>query len=394
MAPRALGAVVIALACAACGGAPAKRAPQAAPKPAQSGDPRERAADAAALKPVHVSALEGRYETSVLAAGTAKVETQAAEDLTIAALEIPIGAAEPVRCSVSPGRADASRFLAHFLGLVKTERPKMTVVAHKSGPVLFATASYRAAGGKGRGTVKLAVAPRAIGSLSCVHDDVGYAKTFERVFLSAIEGRTSPSEATPDSWVEITRVSEGGATVGFAETRTRPADGGRESTESFVAMVAKEREVVFLEGMTVTRVDKRGDLAELRYVHLANGALLEVVRVERRGMDYAYKGEREGKPVAGTIPTVVGRPPLTTWLGQLAGLRAVAKGEKNELRYWVIDDADVPAASEVVVRREGNRVVKEEGANKSEITLADDGTVTRARRGDLELARLFARGTP
>lgn len=348
-----------------------------------------REVDPKGLKAMRVSALDGKFEGTVLSTAAPKVAGETNDEgLALASLEIPIGTAEPVRCSVSPGRADASRFFAHFMNAARTQRPVVSVVARPSGSVMFLSATYTGKGGAG--LVKMAVAPRAVGSLACIHDEVGYQASFEKVFLSAIDGRAA---AGGDSdYVEVAQVSERKKPVGFVEIRARAtADGGREAAESFVALAQKGDRRAFLEGMTISKVDKKGELVEMTYVHLVDGVLYEVVKVERKGASYSYSGEREGKAVSGAIPT---KGPLSAWIGQLAAVRAVAKGERPELRYLVVNDSDLPAASEVVLRREGGKLVKQEGEGRAEITVDASGVVSRSVRGELELERLLARGTP
>lgn len=348
-----------------------------------------REVDPKTLKAMRVSALDGKFEGTVLAATPPKVLAETNDEgLTLASLEIPIGTAEPLRCSVSPGRADASRFFAHFTSAARTQKPIVSVVARPSGSVMFLTAAYTGKGGTG--LVKLAVAPRAVGSLACIHDEVGYQASFERVFLSAIDGRAPAAD--PDAYVEVAQVSERKKPVGFVETRARATtEGGREAIESFVAVAEKGERRAFLEGVTVSKVDKKGELVEMTYVHLVDGVLYEVVKVERKGASYSYSGQREGKAVSGAVPT---KGPLSSWIGQLAGVRAVAKGERAEHRYLVVNDSDLPVASEVVLRREGNKLVKQEGEGRAEITVDASGAVSKSVRGDLELERLLARGTP
>lgn len=399
----ALAACLVGLgALAGCGGkappatpAPAARAAEAPPKSPRFEVAIAREADASTLQAMRLSALDGRYEGTMLAAGAPKVEAQTNDEgLAIATVDVPIGASEPVRCSVSPGRADASRFFAHFLGLVAAEAPEVHVAAYASGPVIFARARYTATTKEGRavGLLKMAVAPRGIGSIACVHDEVGYVRSFERVFTSAVEGRTSPSEAPGDTFVDVAKVSEASRPVGFVETRVRAgAAGGRESSESFVGLVKTDRGYAFLEGITITRLDKKGELSELRYVHLVNGAVLDVVRVERGASGYTYSGEHEGKTISGPVAT---KGPLTSWLGQLDAIRAFQRSDKKELRYTAIDDTEAPVASEIVLRKEGGKLVKHEGKHHAEITLDDKGVVARSVRGNLELVRLFSRGAP
>lgn len=352
----------------------------------------------APMRPFAVAALDGRVAASVVATAAPAVQSENADDGgPYTEIKAPIGTEEPIVCWVYPERRDAGQFvrgvLAHAKGNV--ELPAVDVTTHDDGPIVFVEAPVHVDGGKTFAFVKLAIAPRDEGSIACMHDEVGYKKTF-RIFVKGLVASEAIKTHEPAAkLVEVSVWREDGRVAGFVERRLKVK--GDERLETFFgAAVLKHGAawaILDAAGGTATTLD--GKLLRSDTALVLDGAMVTRMHVEKTGEgQFAYSGSSKGKKIEGTLKA---RQTLTTELAVAPKLKALAAGKVAEVRYTTFDD-DTGALSDVLFKRDKAGVTKTTGPaskpQKRAVLLDDAGLVKGESDASNASERLLLRGAP
>jgi hypothetical protein len=270
------------------------------------------ARESSGLKEQVVAGPGGRFTVRALGAGPAVVA--AAEG--VAVVDIPIGSQTPVRCQVFPEDVDAGGTLANLFGQaakkVEVQRiaPWSLAVAHES-PVAFVRAIYLTRGSqRAVGEVKAALHAAAGHPVLCLHDELGFEKTFMDVvtrFCESIEhGGAKPPEP---SFVEIQHAKIKGSPVGFAKVQVIEQDGVRRVIEATTMMLPiAANEIRFQDQYQVQTLDRAGLLVSGAWAESTGGQLGTNVKLElTKGHTYRYEGQVQGKKIEGTFTTKDGK---------------------------------------------------------------------------------------
>lgn len=260
-------------------------------------------------KPLHVRAVkfpEGTFTGQTEAAGDAVVERHQGFER----VQVPLGLGAALDCYAYPQMIDAAGSLQLILNdaaqrvTMRQVRP-VDVVAIGVNPLLFAEAAYttKTPAGDALGLIKMGVFSTPDASLMCLHDELGYSKTFQRM-LTAFARSFKPVQPpeTTARFTALAVVKLGGHPIGFERHRIHDAaDGGRvdEIVEAML-MPRSQSEILAKDSTTVAVSDPAGRVSAIDVVEGENGEVELQMSVKRtRGNKYSYEGVRSGKKVKG-----------------------------------------------------------------------------------------------
>jgi hypothetical protein len=351
------------------------------------------------------SGVEGTVEGAALP--VVKGEGDAEE------VEVSLGTGQSVSCTVFPSRLDPAASVWRY---AEQAAKSVTLVAAtpvgaavvEGSPVLFAILVYRVDSAKGPlvGMAKLGIYAHDAHSLLCVHDELGYGKSFERIvkgLAGSLRGGAKDERAKARfAEVELMRVGE--LAIGFSERVVWDREGGGRVMKQRSSQLVPRggADLLATEGTSEETVDAKDLLVKGVFVHGENGevgATMQLTR-DRDGTTYRYEGEKDGKRLEGTFPTTAG---LSTDLWFARRLRAKAPAPRGELRHEAYSlEASPVAPLPVVYRLEPaagpRRVALELGPIRLGGELDADGLVRLAEislgSGKLVVERAWSRGTP
>jgi hypothetical protein len=277
-----------------------------------------------------VSGPEKAWSVKVPSAGDPKVSV--VEDIHL--VEIPIGSDAVVRCQVHAEGVDPAGSL---YGVIKAssaqvEYREVTPAGVKllaGFPAAFLNALYvtDVPGGKAAGGLKLAIHARSDRTLLCVHDELGYRETFQRVssaFFETFKEAKPPKDNATYTDISIVKLDD--LPVGFGVTQLVPGPkpGERErhdSSSSFLPTSPKD--VIFEDTFNITRYDKKGQIISDTFVEATQGEVnMQLTLTRSEDGKYTYDGKISGKAVQGALATPKG---LTTSFQTAATLRKKLK---------------------------------------------------------------------
>lgn len=261
-------------------------------------------------------------------------------------VEIPIGSDEPVRCQVFASDIDAGGALAHVLAdasrkvTLKKVLPWSVQVVGDT-PAAFIDALYSAKTPKGDalGQLKVAVHPASGHPILCIHDEVGYRKTFERVTTELCESfRLASGRPAEHAFVEVQSARIGTLPVGFEKrVLTRTGNESELTTVTTMMLPAPNGSLRLVDDYRVEQIDSENLISRGAWVQAVMGEVTVHIELERAkpGL-YKYQGELKGKPVSGELQMKTKGLPSS-----LASAQRLAQQSRNadgfsytEPRYW------------------------------------------------------------
>lgn len=323
-APRpARGAAITALLLsllAGCGGSAAST-PVREPEPSPAEAPQEPfdlekalAREASGLSARDLRTAE--WSARALAAEAPKV----AEKDEMVSLSIPIGTANPVECFVYNSMLDSGEAIRQFIQLIEPSKAQIARVlpweasVHRESPALFVQALYTAPvkGGKVAGLLKIAMHADRAYPIACVHDELGYVRTFERVAKELFDSLETKEAPPRPEYTETFLLRVGKLPVGFETSDLLKGEGGerRWFTRSTLLVPQDERTLHIEDEASNVVIDAAGRLRSGIWVELSGGKTNHRIELSQKGnFQYAYSGEVQGKKVEGTFS-----PATKAWL--------------------------------------------------------------------------------
>ncbi len=367
----------------------------------------------AAVLPLRAAAsADGQVRIEVEAAAQPRIEAEPGQDASEANYEIdvPIGSETPIRCwltaqpvAVGSTMAElASRRLFPAATAQEIAGIEASVVGER--PYLLVDVLGVAQDGDERGLYhgKLFTAPVGLGALRCVHVDLGYRGTVQRVLTGLLRtlAFAPADEEQPPAYIEVSLTRVGPLTCGFNDLRAyRDPDGGWVSMQRSVLLAPRSRsEAIGVDHLRLTIADADGTVRAASADAVSSGDAghsLELTRAPDGS--YTVAGEMQGRRLDGAVR---GPMPLRDDLSLARMAAARPQGGTFSAAQWM-PEHDPLAATELTVRcqpRAGSEQACEvvSGAVVLDATLDANG-MTRAAtvRGggiDLELERAVSRG--
>ncbi len=367
----AWGSVMV-LAAAGCGGQPSKwgkgkGAKDVAP-PVQEAPKLDAAAlmerEVAGQHPTHELNLLGGTFTGQLQATAPPIvaNAQTGEGVKVSTLTFRIGSSSPMVCYVR-GTRDAASLLDAKIDEIKKEMaknnvqgrlrtPEVAVEIEGSHPVLYLDVPVVIGAQERPGLIKLAFSPRDGGSVLCMHDELGYRKTFRRIVGGLVTNANVTGDYPQPVYTEIAVAKLEGKTAGYAESYEFVQE-GQVKTLDVLALVRTEKGTSkVVDSVERATSNAKGEVMTLQRAVGSFRDTVTALEVKRGkvGNDYVYDGTVQKTKVKGSFTAP---RPLET-RGALAGrMLQVASGKLKELKYLAYNEAlKLEGALEVVVTRE------------------------------------------
>lgn len=359
-----------------------------------------------------VASADGQVRVQVEAAAQPRVELEPGQDPSDPTYEIdvPIGSETPIRCWLTARPVAVGSTMAELASQrlfpqatqqditgieasVVGERPYLLVDVLGIAQDDDARALYHG---------KLFTAPVGLGALRCVHVDLGYRGTVQRV-LTGLLGALAfapADEEQPPEYVEVSLTRIGPLTCGFNDLRAyRDPDGGWVSMQRSVLIAPRSRsEAIGLDQLRLTIADANGIVRAASADTVNAGENVHSLELTRApDGSYSVAGEVRGQPLDGSLraPT-----PLRDDLA-LARLAAARPQGGTFLASQWLPEVDALAGTELTIdcqpRDAQGQACRITGGPVIFDATLDERGMTRAatvRSGgvDLEIERVVARG--
>lgn len=352
-----------------------------------------------------------------------KIEAAAAPQLlgkgAAARVQLSIGTAVPLECSLAPSPTPLSTALANVRKALAGKRARplsASVVGYElceGEPLAVLEFFYVGVDGESGGLLKLAVLLSHQGALVCQHDEVGYRSTFRRIgarlakALLGSGGKAAQAPA-PDAGLapeprRETWLGRMGDTVGqFVVTRVQALpDGGTQGDERHMALsVRGPGAFTAEEERRQWRVDPKGRLIEARFTSFSDGRLEKDLALQGEASGgYRYSGRHSKKRVGGRFQ---GDP--TNGLRSLddTTLLASARDSASSIRAQVyLPELDFGGPTQVELNRDPSQsglLQVKIGRDLMRLELDKRGEASRTFRHvgavDLVVERVFRSDTP
>ncbi|MFZ5896070.1 MAG: hypothetical protein ACOY0T_33750 [Myxococcota bacterium] len=260
-----------------------------------------------ALKPASFATKDGSVTGTIEAKSAPKVTHH--EGFTEVAA--PIGSEVAVSCMVydndlRPG-ASLSAVLASVGqdGKAKVERVAIDAVdAFADAGALYATLLYKSQqNGKDLvGTVKLFFHGSFEHGVMCLHDEVGYRKSFARITRGVVESLKYPIRLGKTRMVEVAKVSLGEQPVGYVQQVVAEASNGVILSVSSLArfLPVAPAEIATSDSVTILGLDADRNIVTGDFTVYEGATEALAIELERKDKGrYHYKGTAHQKPIEG-----------------------------------------------------------------------------------------------
>jgi hypothetical protein len=266
---------------------------------------------------------------------SAKAEAQNAptisqlESTTI--VDIPIGTQDPVRCYVYADDVDPGGTLGRVLSDAAKQVEYVRIVpvhvaVAAEAPALQVSALYTTQGLLGdrvAGQLELLFHAVPGHPVMCMHDELGYTKSFRRVALGFSSSLRTELAPPAPRWLEVQVARIGKTPVGFTRRALIATEAGGTrtlETSSFMLPMA-DRTWVFEDEGSYSELDAAGRIQHAVFAQFSGGRELLNLSIHRFAGGYQVQGKRAGESVSGEFrtrdpqglpgPTLVGK-----WLDQ------------------------------------------------------------------------------
>lgn len=377
-----------------CGGSTPPPAHEPSPEPAPA-EAEEKPFDAQTLFSREAEAIARQGVRALGDGWRAQVEAKSAptveiEEGGVQKISIELGWEQPLICRVYPGPLDVGQTLSQTLANVSRVAQVQSVLGYgveNAGlePIVFVRAVYEVdseGGEKGAGDLKILLAPNAAGSVFCLHDALGYARSFQRVggdFVRSFAfASPPPAPRRGELWVQTID----GLPVGF----TSKKEFNQEGKGALLTSVASKFIPVSQEALAtsdtadVVQLDAQGEVGEGNWIAFQEGREEYAVKLERKGKSYAVTGRVRGAAVDEKFTP---RAPIWSEASLTKRFQKIAKAGKaasfqSEEYLPGIDASHATEVSYEVKPREGGFAIQALVKGQGMVLLADERGVPRA----------------
>lgn len=365
--------------------------------------------------PTHdVSLLGGAFTGQLQATAPPVIQNgQTAEGVKVATLAFRIGSANGMVCYVR-GTRDVAGLVDTKIDEIKKEMakngiqgrleaPEVSVEIEGSHPVLYLDVPtvVKKPDGERPGLIKLAFSPRDGGSVLCMHDEIGYKKTFKRIVGGLVTSGTVTGDYPQPVYTEIAIAKSEGKTVGYAESYEFVQDGQVKTLDVLALVRSNKSGGGVLDQVERATANGKGELVSLQRAIGTNRESITALDLKRgNGNAYVYEGLVQKTKVKGSFTA----PRALETRGALAGRMAqVASGKLKELKYLVYNEAQrLEGPIEVTVTREDPKTLSHKGDNGEvwqtaidALGLAERTMYARDKNGErIILERAYSQGQP
>lgn len=274
-------------------------------------------------------------------------------------MELDIGSDTNVFCEVFPEGIDLANTLRATLDTslesIKASQGKLAARALESldagsyGPVPYISLSwlYRVAGPDGPqvGALKQVVMVKDGTAIYCIHNELGYKRTFANLAQAFAESLVSQLPPGAPHYQEISVASMSGSEVGVTLSRLeREADGVTRALQLTALFVATDDGKIQAHDSRHTNwIRADGTLVNSVSNEFTNGEVSESLELKRtEGGGWSVQGEVQGKAVKTSLPK--GSEP-GNWIAQAHRLRAMMAesnpvGREYSMDIWISENPE------------------------------------------------------
>ncbi|WP_437603772.1 hypothetical protein [Sorangium sp. So ce590] len=386
------------------GGAPAE---SPAPSPAPAAQEPFDLAKALAREADELPAHEVRAaDWSARAFGAGEPQIEQKEKLV--AITIPLGTSSPVECFVYSTMLDSGEVIRNFVELLDPAKVEVSRVVpweisvHRESPAVFVQALYLAptAAGKAAGLLKIALHADRAHPIACLHDEVGYVRTFERLAKGIFDSFDSKSAAPRSEYTDTVILRIGKVPVGFETSDLFKDEGGQRRWLSRGATLLPRdpRSLHIEDDASNVLIDAQGRLKGGVWIESEGGKTNHRIELSQKtNYQYEYSGEVEGKKVQGTFT-----PSARAWLASPVATaselaRRLKKGSFDLKQQEYMPSIDPTKPVDVQYARDASgSVTVSHGTMRLVGSLAPDGRPEAFELSSgppgLTLQRAYARG--
>ncbi len=407
------------IALSGCGGAgksvetPSSEDAQGTPgKPRTKGDLETlMAREFSPLKETDITAPGNDWEATIEARGKPLSNRQ--DDYTL--ITAFLGTESPLVCFVynnviDPGSAAAA--ILENLGekaAIETARLTDVRVVDNTG-VLFVESLYTfdKEGPKVAGNLKVSIFAHSDHPALCMHDEVGYSQTFQRISLKFFKSitLTGRDQSVSPSYASVWIVRMDDIPVGyFREGLIKNEDGSEVFFDYNSGLVPRSaKELVASDDATVVFSDPKGHIVEGQWIKSEAGNITTNIVIERvKRNRYTYKGIYQGNRIKGRFKSKDKRG-LTSEIGTIRRVREMIRNGTNgrfkaQEYHPGIDPSKLTVTNyKVHVENSIGRVTIESGQMKMSVTTDENGLYNHIELPlggrKVTMGRLFVRGSP
>lgn len=319
---RGAGPVVLSLALlAGCGGSSTGAAPAESPQPGPAPAAKEpfdlekalaREADELPAREIRAADWSAR----AFGAGEPKIEQKE----KLVAIAIPLGTDNQVECFVYNTMLDSGEVIRNFIELLDPEKVEVSRVVpweisvHRESPAVFVEARYLVptATGKAAGLLKIALHADKAHPIACLHDEVGYVRTFERLAKGLFDSFESKSAAPKPEYTDTVILRLDKVPVGFETSDLfKDENGERRWLARSATLLPRDPRTLHTEDdASNVLIDPQGRLKGGVWIETSGGKTNHRIELSQKANhQYEYTGEVEGKKVQGTFT-----PSAKAWL--------------------------------------------------------------------------------
>jgi len=333
-------------------------------------------------------------------------------DEGVAMITIPIGDGGTVECFLYEQDPDTGATLLHMLaGLKKSaEIRELTpgpLEVKRESPVVPLTALYTVEqeGGLALGQLKLAFHSRYNHSSLCLHDQVGYSKTFREVSGAFFDTLEAGREDLAPAYAEVSAATIGGVPAGFDRAMIfRDDKEERRVGASLLLMLRSASDLVTSDSVSSEVINAEGRVTSGEWYSSASGAPDLKISLElRKAGTYHYEGTFKGKPIQGDFTHTDKRGLASGKSLELELKKRLKKAAAFSIAHASYSPEQDPTrpTEETYSRLAGdaaNRVRVKQGDMEIVGTIDAEGRFEVAEatlgRTHLRIARTFVRGAP
>ena len=303
----------------------------------------------------------------------------------VAKVVIPIGAEADVQCLLYDQDPLPGSTFVNIVESMKKEFEVRQVATGamevvKEAPVTPLTLVYAAktAEGTALGQLKLAFHSRLGSSSLCMHDELGYVKSFTDVSRSFFETFDHGNPGLDTSYVEVFAGEINDQPAGHDRNLLFSEQGVRKLLSMSLLMIQTGPiEIMAQDSSSLITVDQQDRVEKGRWVESQNGALALDVELQRiKGNRYSYKGTRRGGEVKGELTTKdpLGLPSSLWTQKELKSRLAKPAAFKLGFEQYRPDDDPAAVAPLEIVRRAEDppRTVRIKVKDAEAIALVDE----------------------
>lgn len=236
------------------------------------------------------------------------------------------------------------------------------------------------------GSLKQFVMEKGKLGVFCVHNDIGFTRTFAAVTRAFADSLETAEPASTPYYAEISTASMSGVKIGVAvSTLERDAEGDTRARQMTAMLIATGDGAVRSQDSThINWLRPDGSLINAAHIQVSNGEISHDLALQDVDGIWTVEGEVQGKEVKATLPQDA-QP--GNWVTQARQLRALlaqpdATGHEHAMGFWVAENpGKLTEARTRILARQGDEhftAQAEIGGITADLTLETASGMTSA----------------